>query len=375
MKLLIYVLIFHTFANLEDDVIKTAEEYVDQKDSLLKIEKNKRNALGQLYEINQKTKKIVKNKSDLSGEKAKIEKKISDLAKSIISLEDKSKILKLRLGMRFKELYKIKGLGFLYSLFNASSIHDLDKALYLTNKINENDKNLQIEYKKTIEELTLERVSLNQQIANLEKTKNELSREEELIKNQYLERKKVLAQLEKQISGKKKKLEILRHRGLTLTEKEKDLSGLFQKPIFELKGQLDSPAQAPILRDFAIFKGLNEGVVVQHKGLFFSGENILVKSIFEGQVEFVGDVDGFGKVLIINHGDDYYSVYGYLKKINVKQNQFVDKGVFIAEAGEHSRWSGKGLYFEIRHFSEPEDPEKWIKSNSLAMNELNKLKE
>jgi septal ring factor EnvC (AmiA/AmiB activator) len=84
-----------------------------------------------------------------------------------------------------------------------------------------------------------------------------------------------------------------------------------------------------------------------------------VKSVESGIVVFAEQFRSYGKVIIIDHSDSIFGVYGLLDKIFVKVEQKVSRGDVIAELG------GGGndvLYFEIRHNSVPDDPMLWLQS-------------
>ena len=85
-----------------------------------------------------------------------------------------------------------------------------------------------------------------------------------------------------------------------------------------------------------------------------------VKGIYAGKVQFIGEVSGYGKTIIIGHGDHYYSVYSQLDRVFVKEKHKIKEGEVVGTAGLGDREMGAGVYFELRHFSEPVDPEKWF---------------
>jgi septal ring factor EnvC (AmiA/AmiB activator) len=82
-----------------------------------------------------------------------------------------------------------------------------------------------------------------------------------------------------------------------------------------------------------------------------------VKSIGSGVVVFAGQFRSYGKVIIIDHKDSIFAVYGLLDKILVKEEQKVLKDSVIAKLG-----SGKSniLYLEIRYKNIPDDPLLWL---------------
>ena len=93
--------------------------------------------------------------------------------------------------------------------------------------------------------------------------------------------------------------------------------------------------------------------------------NTPVKAVFQGKVSFADNLPGYGPTLIIDHGDHYYSVYAFNKALQVHAGDQVRQSQTVAFSGPSDRPVGDGLYFELRHFSEPLDPKQWMKGSSL----------
>ena len=79
-----------------------------------------------------------------------------------------------------------------------------------------------------------------------------------------------------------------------------------------------------------------------------------------GHVYFVGELDGPGALVVIEHADGYYSTYAHLSKTLVSVGQFVDSGQAIAESGNSGVSSGPHLHFEIRTRDFPVDPLRYL---------------
>lgn len=101
--------------------------------------------------------------------------------------------------------------------------------------------------------------------------------------------------------------------------------------------------------------------------LFHSGIDIAGKKgdpitpFMPGKVTYAGVIFwGFGKHVIIDHGDNITSVYGHLDKINVKNDQEVKSGDVIGLEGSTGWSTGPHLHFEIRVFGIPVDPRVFI---------------
>jgi septal ring factor EnvC (AmiA/AmiB activator) len=72
---------------------------------------------------------------------------------------------------------------------------------------------------------------------------------------------------------------------------------------------------------------------------------------------------GFGQVVILYHGQQYYTLYAYLAGSSVKVGQDVEKGETIGKAGFYPKAQTSGLYFELRYGKKTLDPESWFKAS------------
>lgn len=82
-----------------------------------------------------------------------------------------------------------------------------------------------------------------------------------------------------------------------------------------------------------------------------------------GEVIYSGELRGYGKVIIVRHGNGYASVYAHNSTHYVKQGQFVKQGQRIAAVGKTGRATGPNLHFEIRRHNKPRNPLKLLPSN------------
>jgi murein DD-endopeptidase MepM/ murein hydrolase activator NlpD len=81
-----------------------------------------------------------------------------------------------------------------------------------------------------------------------------------------------------------------------------------------------------------------------------------VRAADAGRVHYVGELKGYGKMVLIRHGDDWATAYGYVDRILVKVNDEVKRGQPIAKVGRMSPVSQPQLKFELRKDSVPVDP-------------------
>jgi murein DD-endopeptidase MepM/ murein hydrolase activator NlpD len=76
-----------------------------------------------------------------------------------------------------------------------------------------------------------------------------------------------------------------------------------------------------------------------------------------GEVVYTGQgFKGYGKLIVVEHGDDWATLYSHLDRILVKEGQKVTAGEKIGLMGRTGRATGNHLHFEIRHFRQPVNP-------------------
>lgn len=96
------------------------------------------------------------------------------------------------------------------------------------------------------------------------------------------------------------------------------------------------------------------------KGVFFATGGAAVQSIAPGIVAHAGSLEGYGNMVVIDHGNGYVSVYSGLSGISVSGGSSVSAGRTIGTSG--SLPSGEqGLYFEIRRNGQQMNPLSWIR--------------
>ncbi len=106
----------------------------------------------------------------------------------------------------------------------------------------------------------------------------------------------------------------------------------------------------------SFFGNQKEGV--KNKGIDIRarhGEAVVASR--SGKVSFIDEnMKGFGKTIIIDHPDEYSTVYAYNSQILVRVGQGVRQGTVIAKAGQSGRATGPRLHFEIRREHKPQNP-------------------
>ena len=128
------------------------------------------------------------------------------------------------------------------------------------------------------------------------------------------------------------------------------------------KGALPYPVQGKVVSRFGMKRHKKFGIKTRNNGVDIATEQLSpVVAVYAGQVIYAARVKGYGKVIIVDHGDKYYTLTGQLSETSKEVGEQVKAGEVIGYAG-YSPVEGEGgrVYFEVRHLGEALNPEDWL---------------
>ncbi len=308
----------------------------------------------------------------LGGRIDRLNRQLPDLERSIVVEETKAGRLKNSLStldslirQRLSALYKSGGDGLLRVLFSASSPAKMAEDYDFLGRIIRHDRDLLENYRKQLadREMVLSRLSelrreQQQALAN--------SREEEkTLRSAGSLKKLLLAELRGKRQALSDELAELRERAARLsglvkklesqkTSEYSEKSGLFAQQ----KGRLTWPANGPVSVPFGPSRHPQLGTLQESQGIEIAcGVHQPVAAVWSGRVIYANAFKGFGNLLIIDHGDSYYSLYAQTDRLNARVGDLVTQRETVAWSG----FDGKtNLYFEIRHSGTPLNPQDWL---------------
>ena len=188
-------------------------------------------------------------------------------------------------------------------------------------------------------------------LAEVEKKKEEVQKVKESkrgllksIQNQKVVYRKVIVELEE----RSRELQAF----VDKLEREKTATAYVRTKPEVSKGNLISPVQGNVISLFKE-KGQN-GIEIK------APLGAEVHAVLPGKVLYADWFKGFGNVMIIDHGDQTFTVSGYCSQLLKKAGDVVAQGEPVALVGSAGSLKGPCLYFEIRHRGRPQDPREWL---------------
>ena len=142
-------------------------------------------------------------------------------------------------------------------------------------------------------------------------------------------------------------------------------ASLLDADFAQQRGKLPPPLNGRVRHAFGSDRGTGTGQ--RWRGVVINAERgTPVRAIHHGRVAFADWMPGFGMLIIVDHGQQYLSLYGFNENLMKRAGDWVQAGDVLAHAGDSGGQSYTGLYFEIRHQGQPVNPAQWWDSKQAT---------
>lgn len=134
-------------------------------------------------------------------------------------------------------------------------------------------------------------------------------------------------------------------------------------PLAERRGRLDWPIQGRVITAFGLERHPDFKTAVQNKGVEIAPAKgrTLIQAVHAGKVVYADYFQGYGNLLIVDHGMGYYTLYGHCAEFVAAVGDMVRSGQPVAVVGDSGSLKGECLYFELRQKTRALDPLQWLK--------------
>ena len=274
-------------------------------------------------------------------------------------------------SQRIVALYKLNQMGTFNLLASTDSLYDFFHRKFALEKILSQD------------ELILETLQKNQNAlslvrSNLDAQKEKKNRLEKQLKARILEKtqkRKKRARLLDEIRNKKAltlaAIESFKQSAdaldTTFSDFKKENPG--KRPyadssphaFTDLKGLLIMPVNGKIIEFFGSYTDTEFNLVNFRSGINIRAERgEPIQAVYKGRTLYASWFKGYGNMIIIDHGDHYYTLYAHAEELFKNKGDPVEAGEVIATVGDTGSMAKPGLHFEVRYHGKPIDPAPWL---------------
>lgn len=130
-------------------------------------------------------------------------------------------------------------------------------------------------------------------------------------------------------------------------------------PLAKRRGKLRWPVSGRLAQRFG--SPVAQGTLRSNGVLIAAREGSDVRAVHAGRLVFAEWMRGYGLLAIVDHGEGYLSIYGHNQALTRQAGDVLREGDVLATVGNSGGQSQSGLYFELRHHGEPQDPLRWFR--------------
>ena len=267
---------------------------------------------------------------------------------------------------RLVQLYKLGRAGYWRLLLNVDDLQALGRAYRTASTLTAIDRARVAEHYATLDALARERKTLQTRAKELETLKAEGSSARSSLDKAVSarttlveaidDRRDLNAQLMSELHNAQQKLQA------SMTQIDAGRGGApIALPLLPFQGDLPWPVKGRVLRRFGRQPSSRFGTAIVRNGMEIEvSEGQPVRSIHEGTIAFSDQFEGYGNLVIVDHGNRAYSLYGFLESLDASRGARVDAGSTVGTSGRNPS-GNPALYFELRVDGTAVDPLQWLK--------------
>lgn len=264
------------------------------------------------------------------------------------------------------DIYKRGRSGYARMLFTAGDFRDFARATRAVSALSAINQRRVEEHRQTLEALRQERASFEQMAEELRAKTSAARRAKAAADGAVASATYLIRQIDSrrdltaQYAGELQEAYTKLQQQVTALATEKPAGESVAVPLRPFQGALDWPVQGRIVGLFGQPSNRLGGSAVRNGIEIAADEDTAVRAVHGGAVGYAGPFTGFGTLVILDHGSNGYSLYGYLASTPLQQGQTVETGAEVGRVGLAPA-GPPTLYFEMRIDGRSVNPVQWLK--------------
>ncbi len=349
----------------------------EMRDKKKKIKRADKKARSILTELDRIDRGIQAAKAELAGQQIQLreaETALQDIEKSNARINSDLVGLKKSYAGRVRALYKMSRSGYAMAVLASDSLDDGLKRIKYLGIITERDRALMREYGSALNALAVRQAGISEKKEAILGHKRAIEAQEAELQSRKRKKAVLLASVREEKGLYQQTLRELEESSVSLwamiKKAEQERKAAKAVRLFPPKaardagpgtGRLPWPADGRVLTRFGMQRHPQFNTMVFRRGIEIAvREGEPVRAVSDGQVVYADWYKGYGKLVIIEHGPGFYTLYGNLSRLDLNKGDPVSRGQVLGLAGDTGSLKGAKLYFEIRRNGEAQDPLAWL---------------
>ena len=339
---------------------RVKREMLEKKKKIKRADRKERSILTELDKIDRD---ILAGKAELAEQQRQLreaEAALQDVEKNNLQLGRDLDGLKRTYAVRLRALYKMSRSGTADAVFASDGLDDAFRRIKYLSVVAGRDRTIMREYGSALDRLALQQAEMvGKKEAILERTRTVEVKKAEL-ESRKRKKASLLAGVRQEKGQYEQALHELEESSVSLwamikqAEQERKVARAAQPSVTKAvrsavtdNGRLPWPAEGRVLTRFGLQRHPQFKTMVFRRGIEIAvHEGDPVRAVSDGQVVFADWYKGYGKLVIIEHGPGFYTLYGNLSRLDLNKDDRVIKGQVIGLAGDTGSLKGSKLYFE-----------------------------
>ena len=344
------------------DLAKQAQAYRDQ------VRRMGRQVEGLLTKVNtlQQDESIAEQElTVLELQSEKIQENIEVLDEFMKGEQVKIDELSQKMSERLVDMYKYGETGRMRTLFASRSVFEAVEDAYLLKLLNERDEDILSELHEKVQNMDLSRRTMDDHQTRLKEKSQAVQEQREKYNQTIKDTNRFITSLQRQKAlaekAAKEAEEAQREAGAMIARLQRQRTKAFI-PATGKGSKFDWPVRGAMASPFGnrIHPILKRKIL--HAGIDIAAPTgTAVKTAAPGEVIYNGWLRGYGRVVVVDHGHGFSTLYAHLSASLVKEGQVVRDGAVIARVGKTGNVTGYHLHFEVRKYGTPVNPINYLK--------------
>jgi septal ring factor EnvC (AmiA/AmiB activator) len=289
----------------------------------------------------------------------------TDLQHSIQSLSG----ARARLRLRLRSLYKFGPAREMEILLSRQSFAQLLARWDFLQMVAEQDRQLMEEVRGRKEEVEALEDRLQGHLSQIERTTRQTTGQNERLARLRTQRQTQVSSIQTQRQAYEEAAAELEQTArslqrllVQLEQKRKAAPQPYSGSFARGEGSLDWPVRGRLVGRFGPETHPRFGTTINNNGVDIAAQlGTPVRAVAKGRVEFTNDdYASYGPIVILNHGDGFFTLYAHLSEILVSTGQEVTAGQIVGRVGDTGSLKGPILHFEVRKGGTALNPEDWL---------------
>ena len=294
------------------------------------------------------------------------QRKLADTAARAETLRKTAEAERPEVEGRLVELYKMGRAGYWRLMLDVDDLRSMGRAYRTAAAMTEIDRSKVQQHKRTLDALDAEQKALQARTKEIATLKDEAARARAAIERTVAARSELVesidarrdlnAQLTSELQAAQQRLQA------SLANFDADAKApAVSLPLRPFQGALPWPVRGTVAQRFGPQSNPRFGTTIVRNGIeIAAAEGQPVRAVHEGTVAYADHFTGFGNLVIVEHGEQAYSLYGNLGSLGVSRGDRVDTQAELGVSGRNPS-GNPALYFELRVDGKAVDPLQWLK--------------